>query len=158
MKALQTVICAALILVLTGVSSGQELRLIISADEQGAQTADGFARFLKNKGLPLDQVSPAGLNKSAPAIALFGSSKPGGPLAALMAEALKSNLAATQSDTYGGLMVVQDVWAKNQAVLLFVGHTPEAVKSAVAYNKETWSSVLGDLFNLELSIQPLYGY
>jgi hypothetical protein len=152
------IVCLTLILFLTGIATAAEQTLIITSDASGEEAANGLARFLKNKDLLLEQAPLATLDKTAPVLAIFGSSKADGPAAALMAEALKDGLAATQSDTYRDLLVRRDVWAKGQLVLLFIGHNPAAIKNAVSNGKEVWSAVLGGKFNLQLSDESLYGY
>ena len=96
--------------------------------------------------------------KTAPVLLIFGSTKPDGAATGLMTEALKDGLAATQADLYSGLIVRQHVWAKDQLLLLFIGHSPLAIKNAVADSREVWNDVLGSRFEVQLSEKSLYGY
>ena len=158
MKVIKKIVLLAIVLMFTGIAGAADQQLTIFADAIGAETAAELAGFLKKKGLIPEMVSLTAVVKTAPVLLIFGSTKPDGAAAGLMTEALKDGLAATQADLYSGLIVRQHVWAKDQLLLLFIGHSPLAIKNAVADSREVWNDVLGSRFEVQLSEKSLYGY
>lgn len=158
MKMIKNIVLLVIVLMFTEIAGAADQRLMIFTDAIGAETAAELAGFLKKKELSPEMVSSTTVVKTAPVLLLFGSTKPGGAAAGLMTEALKDGLAETQADMYSGLIVRQHVWAKDQLLLMFIGHNPRAIKNAVADSRENWNDVLGSRFEVQLSEKSFYGY
>ena len=128
------------------------------SSQAGQAAGQQWAENLKRQGVPVRAGALDSVDTGQQCLVFFGS--PADPaFAALLEKALGPEEKERYfTGTFQGLLVKRDVWSKDQLVLFFIGQTNSGIRNAIDNSRESWSSILGTRFNVQISQDAFYGY
>ncbi len=128
------------------------------SSQAGQAAGQQWADNLKRQGVPVLAGTLGSVDTGQQCLVFFGS-----PADPALGELLEKALAPEEKEryltgTFQGLLVKRDVWSKDQLVLFFLGQTNSGIRNAIDNSRESWSSILGNRFNVQISQDAFYGY
>lgn len=140
----------------------QGQQLIVVASDQAFEAAKNWVGFLETQTIPVKHVLPNELEKykkEKNMVILWAPAEPGGkagePLASVMT---KDELDWIKQQGNKRLYIKNDLWEKDQTVLVFAAYTNDAIQKAIKENRDNWWEIIMSWFDIDMTPAQIRGY
>jgi hypothetical protein len=142
-------------------ASAEEKNLIVVAGKANYDTAGSSMAFMEKNGIHVKHVSGSEFAKykTAKYMVIIGSPGEGEGIGEILKEVLKADEIAWLSEEGNNRMYQKnDVWSKDQSIVVFAGYNGRGAELARRDNRDEWWIQIAGWFDIELDQKTIYGY